>query len=95
MGDDITLVRVAVWRSELLRIKARYAGRRPVVYPGHGAPADLELFDATVGYIDDYTRVVRSAQSWEDAMRRMTEAYPGYREADFFLKYSVMNHVRQ
>ncbi len=95
MGDDITLARVAVWRSELLRIKARYAGRRPAVYPGHGAPAGLGLFDSTVRYIDDYTRIVRSAESREEAMRRMTEAYSGYREADFFLKYSVMNHVRQ
>jgi glyoxylase-like metal-dependent hydrolase (beta-lactamase superfamily II) len=95
MGDDISLARVAVWRSELLRIKARYAGRRPVVYPGHGAPADLGLFATTVRYIDDYTRIVSSATSREEAMRRMTEAYPGYREADFFLKYSVMNHVRQ
>ncbi len=65
------------------------------MYPGHGAPADMGLFDTTVRYIDDYTRIVRSATSQGEAMRRMTEAYPGYREADFFLKYSVMNHVRQ
>jgi hypothetical protein len=57
--------------------------------------SDLGSFDATVRYIDDYTRIVKSAPSREEAIRRMTEAYPGYREADFFLKYSVMNHVRQ
>jgi hypothetical protein len=45
-------------------------------------------------YIDDYTRIVSSASSRTDAMRRMTEAYPDYREADFFLKYSVENHVK-
>jgi hypothetical protein len=55
----------------------------------------LGLFATTVRYLDDYTRIVSSATSREEAMRRMTEAYPGYREADFFLKYSVMNHVRQ
>lgn len=94
MGDDITLARVAVWRSEMLRIKGLYAKRAPALYPGHGAPAEMGLFDATVRYIDDYVRIVTSAKSRDEAMRRMTDAYPAYREADFFLKYSVMNHVR-
>ncbi len=94
MGDDITLDRVAVWRSEMARIKARYAARRPVIYPGHGAPTDQSLFNTTIRYIDDYVRIVTSARSRSDAMRRMTAAYPGYREAGFFLKYSVENHVK-
>ncbi len=94
MGDDITLNRVAVWRSELARIKARYAARRPVIYPGHGAPTDQSLFTTTMRYIDDYVRIVTSAKTRAEAMRRMMAAYPGYREADFFLKYSVENHVR-
>lgn len=95
MGDDITPARVAVWRSELLRIKGRYAKRAPAVFPGHGAPADMGLFDTTVRYIDDYLKIVTSARTRDEAMRRMMAAYPGYREADFFLKYSVMNHVRE
>ena len=94
MGDDITLDRVAAWRAELGRIKVRYAKRRPTVYPGHGAASDLSLIDTMTGYIDDYTRIVATARSREDAIGRMTAAYPGYREADFFLKYSVENHVK-
>ena len=95
MGDDITLGRVAAWRAELARIKSRYSARRPTVYPGHGPPADMSLFDTMIRYIDDYTRIVTSASSREDAMRQMIAAYPGYREADFFLKYSVENHVKR
>ena len=41
------------------------------------------------------TWLVGSAGSREEAMRRITEADPRYREAGFFLKYSVMNHGRQ
>jgi glyoxylase-like metal-dependent hydrolase (beta-lactamase superfamily II) len=93
MGDDITRERIATWRSELLRIKARYAARNPRVYPGHGAPTDMSVFDAMVRYIDDFLRVTASARSRDDAMHSMIALYPDYAQADFFLKYSVMNHV--
>jgi glyoxylase-like metal-dependent hydrolase (beta-lactamase superfamily II) len=94
MGDDITLARVAAWRAELIKIQARYAGRKPTVYPGHGDPSDISLFDDMTRYIDDYTRIVTHASSRQEAMQAMTALYPGYRQADFFLKYSVENHVR-
>jgi hypothetical protein len=94
MGDDITLDRVATWRAELLKTEARYALRRPTIYPGHGDPTDLRLFGEMVRYIDDYTRIVRTATSQADAIAKMTARYPGYGEANFFLKYSVENHVK-
>jgi glyoxylase-like metal-dependent hydrolase (beta-lactamase superfamily II) len=94
MGDDITLERVAAWRAELLKIKARYAERNPTVYPGHGDPTDMSLFDNMVRYIDDYTRIVTHAESREAALREMRSLYPDYAQADFFLKYSVENHVK-
>ncbi len=95
MGDDITLERVAAWRAELLKIKATYADRNPTVYPGHGDPTDMSLFDTMVQYIDDYTRIVGHAESRETALRQMQSLYPDYAQADFFLKYSVANHVAQ
>jgi glyoxylase-like metal-dependent hydrolase (beta-lactamase superfamily II) len=94
MGDDITLDRVATWRAELLRIKSRYAVLNPKVYPGHGDPSDMTLFDAMINYIDNYTRIVTAAKSRKAAMQEMTALYPDYREADFFLKYSIENHVK-
>ncbi len=94
MGDDITLDRVAAWRAELLRIKSRYAGLNPTVYPGHGDPSDMSLFDDMVRYIDDYTRIVTNAKSRQEAMQAMTAQYPDHKQADFFLKYSVENHVK-
>ena len=94
MGDDITRERISTWRSELLRIKAKYAALNPRVYPGHGDPTDMGLFDRMVGYIDDFTRITSAAPSTEAAMRGMQLLYPDYEQADFFLKYSVENHVR-
>ncbi|MEJ1962724.1 MAG: amidohydrolase family protein [Gammaproteobacteria bacterium] len=94
LGDDITRERIATWRSELLRIKARYAPLDPTVYPGHGAPGDITLVDDMVRYIDDFTRVTAAAKSREEAMQSMQALYPDYEQADFFLKYSVENHVK-
>ncbi|MFM7274287.1 MAG: MBL fold metallo-hydrolase [Gammaproteobacteria bacterium] len=94
LGDDISRQDIANWRSELLRIKDLYAARAPVVYPGHGEPTDLSLIDVMVRYIDDYTRITLSAKTRADAMQQMTALYPGWGEADFFLKYSLENHVR-
>lgn len=94
LGDDISRQDIANWRRELLRLKAEYADRNPKVYPGHGAPTDMSMFDEMVHYIDDFTRVTSSAGSTQEAQEQMVALYPDYAEADFFLKYSVENHVR-
>jgi glyoxylase-like metal-dependent hydrolase (beta-lactamase superfamily II) len=94
MGDDIDLARVAAWRKELGKLKTRYATLDPRVYPGHGDPAGMSLLDTTIQYIDDFTRIVSTAKSRDEATQEMTALYPDYRQADFFLKYSIDNHVK-
>jgi glyoxylase-like metal-dependent hydrolase (beta-lactamase superfamily II) len=94
LGDDIDSGRIAQWRAELLKLRARYAPLAPRVYPGHGAPTDISLFDEMVRYLDDFTRVTSHAASADQAAQQMRMLYPDYGEADFFLKYSVMNHVK-
>ena len=94
MGDDIDRKRVTEWRAELVTLKSRYADRNPKVYPGHGDPTDMTLFDAMIRYIDDFLRVTAQARSREQAMAEMIALYPDYLQADFFLKYSVENHVK-
>jgi glyoxylase-like metal-dependent hydrolase (beta-lactamase superfamily II) len=94
MGDDISNERIAAWRAELVRIKSIYSARNPRVYPGHGDPTDMSLFDTMIRYIDDFTRVTTEARSRDQAMKEMKALYPDYKEADFFLKYSIENHVK-
>jgi predicted amidohydrolase YtcJ/glyoxylase-like metal-dependent hydrolase (beta-lactamase superfamily II) len=94
LGDDITRDRIATWRAELLRIQSKYAALNPKVYPGHGEPTDMTMFDTMVRYIDDFLRITAAAKSRDEAMQAMTALYPDYKEADFFLKYSVVNHVK-
>jgi hypothetical protein len=54
----------------------------------------MSLFERMIRYIDDFLRVTATAQSREAAMQQMESLYPDYGEADFFLKYSLENHVR-
>ncbi len=93
-GDDITLGLIANWREELGRIKEIYTARNPTIYPGHGHPTDMNMFDDMIQYIDDYVRIVTEATSREEAMSKMIALYPDHGEADFFLKYSIENHVK-
>jgi len=93
MGDDISREDLLNWRAELVKIKARYAKLNPIVYPGHGDPSDMRIFDPSVRYIDDFLRVTAEAKTPEEAMAKMVALYPGYKQADFFLKYSALEHV--
>jgi predicted amidohydrolase YtcJ len=94
MGDDIDLARIDAWREELRKLKTRYAALNPRLYPGHGDPAGMSLLDTTMQYIDDFVRIVSAAKSRSAATQEMTALYPDYRQADFFLKYSIENHVK-
>jgi glyoxylase-like metal-dependent hydrolase (beta-lactamase superfamily II) len=94
MGDDISRQRIANWRAQLVKLQARYLPLNPKVYPGHGDPTDMALFDRMIRYIDDFLAVTSRARSREAAMHEMESLYPNYGEADFFLKYSIENHVR-
>lgn len=93
MGDDITLDRVAAWRGELVRIRNKYRCVNPVVYPGHGDPGSLSMLDEQIGYFDNYVRIVKSAKDIDDATAQITALYPDYKEADFFLYWSLQNHM--
>ena len=94
MGDDISTQRIKTWREQLVKLKASYLPSNPEVFPGHGDPSDMSLFDRMIRYIDDFLRVTSHARSREEAMHELESLYPDYREADFFLKYSIENHVK-
>jgi len=94
-GDDISWQDIANWRSELRRIQDEYADRNPDVYPGHGKTTDLSGIDDMVQYIDDYKRIVQNATSRQQAKDEIVALYPNHKEADFFLKYSLMNHIKE
>lgn len=95
MGQGVSKQHIASWRAQLKAFKSEYSMRNPKVYPGHGKPADLRLFDTLIKYIDDFNHITSTAKSKDEAMKQMEELYPDYHEAGFLLKYSVDNHMRK
>ena len=93
MGQGVSKEHVANWRSQLKTLKSRYSKRNPTVYPGHGKPSDVTLFDTLIKYIDDFNQITSSAKSKDEAMMKMKALYPDYKEAGFLLKYSVDNYM--
>ncbi len=95
MGDDITIERVVAWKQELVRLRRDYGPLNPTIYPGHGDPGGMTMVDDLITYFDNYLRIVTTAKNRADAMAQITALYPDYKEADFFLKYSLINHVKE
>ena len=93
MGQGVSKAHIANWRAQLNRFKSKYSESKPKVYPGHGKPADITLFDTLITYIDDFNHITSTAKSKDEAKRKMKALYPDYKEADFLLKYSVDNHM--
>ena len=94
LGDDISYDDVANWRTELKRIQERFADKNPIVYPGHGKPGDLSMLSELDKYLDDYVKVTKGASTKKQAYDEMIKRYPSYTERDFFLKWSLINHMR-
>ncbi len=94
-GSGVTDAHIANWRKALVDLQIKYADLNPTVYPGHGDPnnVDVGLFATMVQYIDNFNRVIASANSKAQAMSEMEKLYPDYKEADFLLKNSVDFHV--
>lgn len=93
LGDDIDTARMLAWKAELLRLKRVFSRRNPRIYPGHGEPTDMSVFDADVQYLDDFMRIAATAHSPSELAASMQRIYPDYREADFFLRYSSEAHA--
>jgi len=94
MGPGVSKQHINNWKAQLEIFRSRYTKLNPKVYPGHGDPTDIKLFDTLIHYIDNFNRITAAAKSKEEAMDEMKALYPDYKEVDFLLKYSVDNHVK-
>ncbi|MFD0749378.1 MBL fold metallo-hydrolase [Mucilaginibacter calamicampi] len=82
------------WKNQLLEF-ANVLEKDLTIYPGHGKPADITVFEKQLKYINDFEATVAAAKSREEAMQKMQELYPDYTQADFLLVYSVNAFVAE
>ena len=83
------------WKKQLVEFKDAFAQSQPSIYPGHGKPGDVSVFDKQLKYINDFEGVVATAANREEAMQKMQQLYPDYTQADFLLVYSVNAFVAE
>ena len=82
------------WKNQLLEF-AHVLEKDLTIYPGHGKPADITVFEKQLKYINDFEATVATAKNREEAMQKMQELYPDYTQADFLLVYSVNAFVAE
>ena len=79
----------AYWKSQLEQFKSNYADSNAAIYPGHGKPTDVSVFDTEIQYIQDFENTVKASKTRTEAMEKMIGLYPEYQQADFLLLNSI------
>ncbi|WP_299531744.1 MBL fold metallo-hydrolase [Ulvibacterium sp.] len=92
LGQGVDATHIAHWKAQLETFKARYQDTDLMIYPGHGASSDVQLFDVVLKYISDFEATVANETTKEDALTKMKELYPDWEQSDFLLAYSVDYH---
>jgi glyoxylase-like metal-dependent hydrolase (beta-lactamase superfamily II) len=80
---------IAYWKTQLDTFKSLFADQKPTIYPGHGKPATITVFDEMKKYIEDFETIVAASKTRTEAMQKMKNLYPAHTQADFLLLYSV------
>jgi glyoxylase-like metal-dependent hydrolase (beta-lactamase superfamily II) len=91
-GPGVARENIENWRDVIAGLKARYAHTGATLYPGHGAPGGVELFDVIRSYLSDFLAPADVAKSNADMTTRLASLYPTHEQADFLLAYSVQFH---
>jgi len=77
------------WKTQLDQFKKDLSALNPKVYPGHGQPSGISLFDDVHKYIEDFEATVANSKTRAEAMKKMQDLYPNHQQAGFLLFHSV------
>jgi hypothetical protein len=80
---------VDYWKMQLTEFKKAWQVQNPKIYPGHGQPADISVFDEVRKYIEDFEETIKRSKTRAEAMTTMKRLYPNHQQADFLLFHSV------
>lgn len=79
----------AYWKTQLGQFKNDLSAIMPKIYPGHGQPSNISLFDEVKQYIEDFEETIANSKTRSEAMEKMMKLYPKHQQADFLLFNSV------
>jgi len=79
---------IDAWMARLDELEQYAAGRLSTLYPGHGAPGDVQLVADTRAYLRDFAEAVQSGNA-SAAEQKMLARYPTYRVKQFLTMFSL------
>jgi glyoxylase-like metal-dependent hydrolase (beta-lactamase superfamily II) len=77
------------WKTQLKEFKKQWEVENPKIYPGHGQPGDVSVFDEVLNYIENFEATITASKTRAEAMDTMKRLYPNHQQADFLLFHSV------
>lgn len=92
LGEGVERDHAENWIAILTRLISRFAGQDVIVHPGHGATGGTELFASIRAYIADFLAAADAAATDAELTQRLVARFPDHEQADFLLRYSVLNH---
>lgn len=84
---------IAYWKTQLIEFKKKWEAQNPKIYPGHGQPASISVFDEVRKYIEDFEETIQSSKTRAEAMDTMKKRYPNHQQADFLLFHSINAYI--
>ncbi|MFJ8260243.1 MBL fold metallo-hydrolase [Peribacillus asahii] len=93
LGVGVEREHINNWQEQLELLKEKYGSLKPTVYPGHGAPTDISIFEIDKKYMDDLLNVVQTTGTEDEAKQKMMQLYPDWQNTEFLLSQSIKNQI--
>lgn len=77
------------WKTQLKEFKEQWEEQNPKIYPGHGQPGNVSMFDEMLNYIENFEATIKASKTRAEAMDTMKKLYSNYKQAGFLLFHSV------
>ncbi|WP_186785914.1 MBL fold metallo-hydrolase [Paenibacillus agilis] len=91
MGVGVAREHINNWQEQLDKLKEQYGPLNATIYPGHGNPTDVSIFDIDKKYMNDLLDTIEASKSEDEAKQKMMQLYPDWENTDFLLMHSVKN----
>lgn len=93
LGVGVERENINNWQKQLELLKEKYGPLKPTVYPGHGDPTDVSIFEIDKKYMDDLLNAVQISETEDQAKQKMMQLYPDWHNTEFLLIESIKYQI--
>jgi len=95
LGVGVEREHIKNWQEQLVLLMKKYGPLEPTIYPGHGEPTDVSIFEIDKTYMDDLLNAVEISETEEEAKQKMMQLYPDWQNTEFLLTQSIKNQFEK